>query len=737
MWLERVLQMSVDEVVIRGRQEASKWLDRMAAVKAETAFLEGAKPRAGGVREWAPGDHSRLAPVLLDHFQERVQLCFFEGAAHAEAMAQHFKRIPECRERIISAADAICQGRFDLLGYHGLNFGDPVDWHLDPISGRRAPRVHWSRLDPLDPGVVGDSKVVWELNRHQWLLHLGQAYRLTREERYAEAFARYVREWMRANPAGIGINWASSLEVAFRLISWCWALVLFDGSRALSADLCAQMLAGIEVHARHVERYLSYYFAPNTHLTGEALGLFYAGVLFPDPAPAHRWRSLGARILVEQCERQILADGVYFEQSTYYTRYTAEIYLHFLILAARSDTGVPDTVARRLQRLLDFLMAVRRPDRSMLQIGDDDGGWLLPLLPRAPDDLRGVFSAAAAFFGRSDYAWAAEGLAPEILWLLGPTGVKEFDALTPAPPQTMPSRLFPDGGYVVMQTGRERDAHQLVFDVGPLGSPFGAGHGHADLLSIQCSIFGQPYLIDAGTYGYTAEPAWRNFFRGTAAHSTIMVDGVEQAVPSSPFKWQTQPRSRVRRSQSNATTDFVDASHDAYCRLPDPVVHRRRVLFVKPRYWIVVDDLGGAAEHQVELRFQFAPMAVTVDPDLWARARGGGGHGLLIRPFAAVGLKAEILEGEVAPIRGWVSRNYGRRQPGPVVIYSAMAALPLRIVTLLYPIQNCLASPPTVSPLACDGLGPVGVILESEKERICFDDDAFIISSVRGPREKD
>lgn len=736
MWLERVLQMSVNEVVIRGRQEASKWLGRMAALKAETALSEGVKPRAGGVRGWAAGDHPRVAPVLLDHFHERVHLRFFEGAAHADTTARHLKRIPEYRERIISTADAICQGRFDLLGYRGLDFGDPVDWHLDPISGHRAPRVHWSRLDPLDPAVVGDSKVVWELNRHQWLLYLGQAYQLTRDERYAEAFARYVREWMRANPAGIGINWASSLEVAFRLISWCWALVLFDGSRALSADLFAQMLAGIEVHARHVERYLSYYYAPNTHLTGEALGLFYAGVLFPDPAPARRWQSLGARILVEQCERQILADGVYFEQSTYYERYTAEIYLHFLILAARSSIGVPDTVATRLQRLLDFLMAVRRPDRSMPQIGDDDGGWLLPLIPRIPDDLRGVFSAAAAFFGRSDYAWAAEGLASEILWLLGPTGVKEFAALTPAPPQTAPSRLFPDGGYVVMQTGWERDAHQLVFDVGPLGSPLSAGHGHADLLSIQCSIFGQPYLIDAGTYSYTAEPAWRDFFRGTAAHSTIMVDGVEQAVPTRPFKWQTQPRPRLRRWRSSATMDFVDASHDAYCRLPDPVVHRRRVLFVKPRYWVVVDDLGGAAEHQVELRFQFAPMAVTVDPDLWGRARGGGGHGLLIRPFAAVALKAEIREGEVAPIQGWVSPNYGRRQPGPVVIYSAIAALPLRIVTLLYPIENCLASPPTVSPFACEGLGPAGLILESEKERICFDDDEFVISSVRRPCEK-
>ena len=709
MKLERMLRMSVDEIVVRGRQEASKWLDRLAGAKAPAAALNGVTALAAGVR---------------DGFAPR----FFEGAAHAGDAVRLIGPTPD-RERIIAAADEVCRGRFDLLGYRGLAFGDPVDWHLDPVSGRRAPVVHWSRLDPLDPAAVGDSKVVWELNRHQWALPLGQAYRLTGDERYADTFARYVQEWMRANPRGFGINWASSLEVALRLIAWSWALALFDGARALSAELSARLHAGIGDHARHVERYLSYYFSPNTHLTGEALGLLYAGVLFPDLSRARDWRELGARILVEQCERQILADGVYFEQSTYYQRYTAEIYLHFLILAARNGIAVPNGVAARVQRLLDFLVAVRRPDGSMPLIGDDDGGWLLPFVPRAPDDPRGVFSVAAAFFGRSDYAWAAGGPAADLVWLLGRPGVEAYEALRPVSPADAPSRLFPAGGYAVMQTGWEPDAHQLIFDVGPLGSPMRAGHAHADLLGIQCAAFGHPYLVDGGTYGYTAEPAWRDFFRGAAAHSTITVDGVEQAVPVGPFKWRARPEARLCRWVSRAAVDFADASHDAYTRLPDPVVHRRRVLFVKPRYWIVVDDLDGAAAHRVELRFQFASMAVTVDRDLWARARGPGGHGLLIRPFATVALRAEVREGEAAPIEGWVSPTYGLRRPAPAVVYVAAAALPLRLVTLLYPAEDCLAPPPAVSPLAREGPGPVGLAFAGEQ--VWFGDQEFVIAPLR------
>src|SRR3989454_6389611 len=406
--------MPVHEVVARGRQEASKWLTRLA---------EGNRPVT------LP---ARGATALQDHFRERVSTQFFEGAATAEATARRMERITDSSQRIISIADAICRGRFDLLGYRGLDFGDPVDWHLDPVSGRRAPLVHWSRLDPLDAGTVGDSKIVWELNRHQWLVRLGQAYGQTGDERYAEVFARYVREWLRANPPGLGINWTSSLEVALRLIAWCWALVLFRDARALSTDLFVEMLGAIWAHAAHLERNLSYYFSPNTHLTGEALGLFYAGVMFPEFRRAGRWRTLGARILGAESERQILPDGVYFEQSSWYQRYTIETYLHFLILAARNGVAVAPQVAERVQRMLDFLLAIRRPDGSIPQIGDDDGGWLPPPADRGPDDCQGLFSTAAAVFLRPDYAWAAPAPAPESLWLLGAAGLDALDALRPA-----------------------------------------------------------------------------------------------------------------------------------------------------------------------------------------------------------------------------------------------------------------------------------------------------------------
>ncbi len=693
--------MGIGELACRSRQAAWMWLERIGMAR--------------------PGGAPSLRGSSLDRFFAVTPRRFFEGALSEETPALLAARWPAAGEHARAAAEAICRGRFDLLGRRMLSFGDPVDWHLDPISGRRSPRMHWSRLDPLDPSAVGDSKVVWELNRHQWLVDLGRAYRLTGDERYARACARYIREWMEANPPGVGINWASSLEVALRLISWCWTLCLLKGSAALSPELFAQVLEGIGTHASHVERYLSHYFSPNTHLTGEALGLFYAGTVFTGLRPAGRWRELGRRILIEQSERQVFPDGVYFEQSTCYQRYTAEIYLHFLILAARNAVAIPEEIGERTERLLDFLLAISRPDGSIPQIGDGDAGCLLPLGPGASDDFRGVFSTAAAVFGRSDYAWAAGGFSPETLWLLGTTGLRAFEALRPTHPSPAPSRVFAGGGYAVMQSRWEQEGHQLIFDVGPLGCPVSGGHGHADLLSIQCSVFGQPYLLDPGTYCYTADQIWRNFFRSTAAHSTVLIDGVGQADPAGPFAWEARPSARLRRWVSTDAFDLADGEHDAYRRLPDPVVHRRRVVFVKPRYWVVVDDLDGAKEHRVELRFQFAPMKVTVDAACWGRAAGPGGRGLLVRPLATVALKGEVREGELAPIQGWASPDYGRRQAAPVLVYSTVARLPLRIVTLLLPTQDLSASPPAIFPLAGEGPGPSGLVFGDGQESVRLD----------------
>lgn len=706
MRLERLSKMSFMEIAGRGRHEATKWLERVGIA---------GRPR------W--DDAARFGASMARGSARAATAPFFEGAACAATPGLLAKRAPASCERTILQAEEIVRGRFELLGHRDLFFGDPIDWHLDPNSGRRAPMVHWSWLDALEPIEGGDCKLVWELNRHQWLVRLGQAYRLTGDEHYAAVFAARLRQWMEANPPGVGVNWASSLEVGLRLISWCWALHLFSGSRTLDPELTSSMVVGIATHASHVERHLSYYFSPNTHLTVEALALFYAGTLLRDARQAHRWRALGSKILTEEIERQVLSDGVYFEQSTCYQRYTLETYIHFIALAVRNQHAISPLVHGRVGLALDFLLSLRGPDGTMPQIGDADGGRLLPLDSAAADDFSALFSTAAALLGRGDCAWAAGGVSSETLWLLGATGLTAYDAVTAAPPKESPSRLFSRGGYAVMASGRSPGDHQMIFDFGPLGCPVSAGHGHADLLAITCSVFGRPCLVDPGSFCYSGAPPWREHFRSSSAHSTVSIDGESPARAKGPFSWQEKPAARLRRWVSNEDSDLADGDHDAYSRLSDPVIHRRRVLFAKPRFWVVVDDLSGRREHTMEMRYQFAPgYEVDFDRAPWITARGPDGPGLFAIVFATVPLQSTLMTGSLDPIGGWVSPIFGRRIPAPALCYRAVGRFPIRMVTLLFPVERTTAPTPRVAPLMGDGPSLCGLSINDGEELVLIDD---------------
>jgi hypothetical protein len=700
MQLSRIRRMSLAEIACRGRQQTSKWLERV-------------DPRVGR-RVSAGQRRSAAAARALERFQAARAPKLFDPAVVPEIA----RRWPASATGLIAAADRVCAGRFSLLGYDGLVFGAPVDWHLDPIWSRRAPHAHWSRVRPLDPDAVGDSKIVWELNRHQWLVTLAQAWQLTGDPRYVERAAALLDSWLRANPRGQGINWSSSLEVAYRLIAWCWALAFLQSSPAATRPPFAKLGLAIREHALHIERYLSHYFSPNTHLTGEALGLLYAGVLFDGLPEAARWREQGRQILIDESERQILPDGVHFEQATCYHRYTIEIYGHALLLGERFGLVWPSSLRARLGRMADVLAHLAGPDGTMPHIGDADGGWLLPFVRRDPQDSRGVFGWLAAALARGELAWLAGGDAPEVGWALGLDGLAQLDRLSPKPPERPASRLFASGGYAVMQSGWQRHASSLIVDVGPLGCPISAAHGHADALSLQCRALGEEWIADTGTYSYTPEPRWRDYFRSTAAHSTVVVDGVSQAEPAGPFSWHTRPTVRVREWRTSRDYDLVDAEHDGYMRLGDPVRHRRRVLFVKPSYWVVVDDLIGKDEHTVELRFQ-----LTTGPALHGLAACArrGSAALWIVPASSAALEAVVREGAQEPLDGWRSPAYGRREAAPVLIYRMRTRLPLRVATLLMPSGRADACP-SVVPIHSHANGPIaGLWLIDRQERVVFD----------------
>jgi hypothetical protein len=624
------------------------------------------------------------AQVLLDRFRSRAATAsFFPAFEDREGTLALFRsRWPRAEHDIIARAERVRDGRFDLLGRRDLSFGKPIDWCLDPVTGKRTPLLHWTRIDHLDPETVGEYKVTWELNRHQYFVTLGQAYWFTGNERYAATFVEHLTAWIDANPPTRGINWSSSLEVAFRSISWIWALHFFRDSERLTPALFLRALKFLYLQGKHVERYLSTYFSPNTHLTGEALSLFYVGVVFPEFKSAARWRAKGLSILMGQLDIHVRADGVYFEQSTYYHRYTADFYTHLCILCDRNGIELPDRVPERLRALLDHLMFVARPDGTTPLIGDDDGGRLVCLDRRAPNDFRAVHSTGAVLFSREDYRFAARELAEETLWLLGAEGVRRFETLSPSPPADT-SRAFPDGGYFVMRDGWAADSNYLLVDCGPHGT-MNCGHAHADALAIELVARGERMLVDPGTFCYTEKPELRDGLRSSLAHTTLVVDGASSSVPSGPFQWSYIAKCSLRRWLAAERFDFFEGSHDGYARLPDPAIHTRFILFIKGRYWIVLDRIAAREEHQLEMSFRLAPeiQLRRMEQGVMAQIGTSGTAGVGLRIMVT---GADDVRCDHKP----VSESYGKLTEAPVCGFATHGVGGQELIAFLLPASEC------------------------------------------------
>jgi hypothetical protein len=580
-------------------------------------------------------------------------------------------------------ANAILDGRFDLLGYEALSFahdGQAIDWHVDPVHGCTAPMRFWADVPYLDPR-TGDHKIIWELNRQQHLLALTRAWWLTADTRYRDAIAAHIGSWMMANPPLIGVNWASMLELAFRSMSWLWGLhaLLREDASSSGCDesgWLVDLIVGVDRQLTHVAQNLSLYFSPNTHLTGEALALYVAGAALPELAASANWLDTGRAVLLSELSRQVAADGGHAERSTHYHRYTLDFYLLALITAER--IGDADAVAvfrNAVSRLAACMQALCDDRGCMPQIGDDDGGMLWPIAGRDPRDVRDSLGLAAVILDRPDLApW---GVPEEAFWVGWSTRPEVFadSPLAVCDRKTMTREVrtdaFGDTGFVTI---RDECGDHLVFDAGPHGYLNG-GHAHADALSITLAIDAAPLLIDPGTATYTTDPPLRDRMRSTALHNTLTLDSRSSSATDGPFRWRTRTDARLEVLRHNAGFAWAEAQHAGFA----PVRHRRSVVHSLAGGWLIVDDVRAIDPHTAQLHWHFAPAwRVSCERDGQIGATDDEGrHAWLLHD----GGDMWLAYGDDDTGLGWCSPRYGELLPTCAVRIMRAGIGPLSMIT--------------------------------------------------------
>jgi hypothetical protein len=542
------------------------------------------------------------------------------------------------------AADARL-GRFCYAGVL-LDLGVPPDWR--------------------DGGLADDEEWHIEWSKFYFGLDLAHAFAVTDDIGYVAAWRALVSSWIEQ----VAPDADTSDVTARRLQNWLYAWQAFDRTPAfpgLDAQFQEALLASMQAQLDHVTATLT---PERNHRTLELYGLLAVSlalpVLDPDGTRARNaWAALQQNLLTD-----VWADGVHRERSTHYHLIALRSFVAARVNAARFDLEVPAAYDERLRAACRFGMHVHRPDGLIPAWSDSDTGSYLDLLALAADVLDDPELRYVATAGR-------DGTVP---------AERSVD--------------FPVAGYHVQRSGwGEREAYTderfLMMGCGALGD---GGHGHYDSLAVEAYAYGRPLVVDPGRYTYAeGTPNWRHWFKGTAAHNTVTVDGLDQqpyrrGKPKQPFCASTLLDQRTSDDVQVLYGEVRSPAYDA--------VHRRAVVFVDGAYWLVFDELRAPTAHEYVVRWHLADdVALALGP-----AEGDGWS------VASPGLTLTVVGGRPAVEDGWVARAYGVRTPAPVVTASC-AGRDADVLTLLAPHRD---GEPPVRLLGADPVAGTAVVTRGD-----------------------
>ncbi len=543
------------------------------------------------------------------------------------------------------------------FAFHGApeftaQFGDVVDWGANPTQGVYKTHL-WNEC----------------LNRHFHFDDLSIAYWQTGDERFARAIARDWIDWVEHNPrpedSGNQVEWPygsyawQTLTTAIRLeASWPNALYRCLDAAALTDEVIVTMMRSVCDQARHLMQWPT----ANNWLTEECMGLFTAGMLFPELNEAAQWRCTAIQRLYGQLTQEVYPDGAEYELATSYGVWVVRNFVNLLERARLNhlEAELPDDLIERLEKMFDYLLSVSMPDGHAPRLNDSSSV-----------DLTEVLQTGYELFPqRRDFQYVASQRAEG-----------------EAPVRTSMGLAW--SGHYVMRTGWDADSIYMLVDAGPYGS----AHQHEDKLHFIVHAYGCSLILDPGNFSYDASPQ-REYVLTTPGHNTVMVDGMGQRrrgnketyvraqpwsgemPPDSDTLWVTTTRFDVLRGsygdgygrrKEGLPKNVRRPENDEY-EIEDSVTHTRRIIFLKPDYWVIVDTMSATdgETHVYEALFHLDAEDAVVDAASRAVITSSDEANVVIHPLADAGLDVALIKGQEDPVQGWGNNPW---RPVPTAIY--------------------------------------------------------------------
>jgi Heparinase II/III N-terminus/Heparinase II/III-like protein len=507
-------------------------------------------------------------------------------------------------------------------------------------------------LNWIEDGPEGDREWTFFLNRHYHFLNLLESYQKNRNPIYIETIRDHLIDWIISNPS-LKILFSRKqwrgLEVAFRITHWAPCFYALQQDEEFSDAVRLLMLSSILDHSYYL-RYLHSWGA--NWLTREMYGLATAALCWPEFRDSERWSNYAINTLFREINIQVYPDGVHKELTSHYHLFVLQNFQHFADLLKNNGIAIPENFSTRLEQMWSYLAYSMCPDGHSLLNNDSDRDNTSPLIYQAADSYQ-----------RPDWAYIASN---------GKMGQR---------PSGIPSTIFSWAGQLISRNGWERTAHWAFFDLGSAGINY---HIHNDKLHLSLAAFGRDLLVDSGRYRYVRDKFW-HYFRGSASHNVILIDGKFQ---KTSVRELYQPLSTDDYAITSEFDFAIGKFDEGYINLKGKSTHSRAFLYLRDRYWIVVDRIVTDRPRKIEVLWHFHPDCTviankqsveSVDPDV---------GNLKIVPASDLLWNVQIIQGQENPVQGWWSREYNHKTPNPTAVYTTTIESSKTFAWVLAPAQG-------------------------------------------------
>jgi uncharacterized heparinase superfamily protein len=357
--------------------------------------------------------------------------------------------------------------------------------------------------------------------------------------------APIIEQWVKQNPFHAGTGW-EPYPNSIRIVNWVkWHRQSQDG-------LNKSALLSLWNQLRFLSARPEYHLLGN-HLFTNAKALLMGAVFF-EGEEAKVIYNHGKQIFEDQFSEQYLQDGGHFEQSPMYHALCLEDLMDIYNYVSPHDPSLPNkAIAESIQKGIYWLLKMSYANGEVAYFNDSSNGIAPTLVELEAYALRLGLTAT----------------------------VRPVERVT----------HFKDTGYVVV----EDDRLKLIADVGKIGPDYIPGHAHADSLSFELMYNGFKVIGNHGTsvYGTGAD---RQFERGTAAHSTVVVDGKNSSDVWGGFRVGERAYTRGLSIDENNSLIQITCAHDGYNKAGAGLIHKRKWIIEKGQC-VIADELLGNVTH--------------------------------------------------------------------------------------------------------------------------------------------